>query len=177
MNWKKAISSVAPTLGTAIGGPFGGMAAKFVTDALGLPCGADDDEIADAVRRDPEALVKLKKAGFDFEVRLKELDIKAKELVYKDIDSARSREAAVGSAAVNNLATFLVVLVVIVLIGLGVLVYYDKLTAMSAIEASIVTLVVREVFGKLEQSCNYFFGSSHGSSKKNDIIKDLKNRD
>lgn len=175
MDWKKAISSVAPTIGTAIAGPFGGMAAKFVTDALGLSDGASEEEISEAVKKDPEALVKIKKAEYDFKARLKELDIKDKELAYRDIDSARSREAAVGSTAVNNLATFLVVLVVVVLIGVGILVYYDKLTAMSAMEASLVTLIVREVFGKLEQSCNYFFGSSHGSSKKNDIIQNLKN--
>lgn len=36
MDWKNLISSVAPFLGTALGGPLGGMAVSALGDALGL---------------------------------------------------------------------------------------------------------------------------------------------
>ena len=34
---KNVIGAVAPTLGTALGGPMGGMAAKMISDVLGVP--------------------------------------------------------------------------------------------------------------------------------------------
>jgi hypothetical protein len=34
---KSVIGAVAPTLGTALGGPMGGMAAKMISEVLGVP--------------------------------------------------------------------------------------------------------------------------------------------
>ena len=34
---KNIVGAVAPTLGTALGGPMGGMAANMIADVLGVP--------------------------------------------------------------------------------------------------------------------------------------------
>ncbi|MCZ2965452.1 hypothetical protein NYY77_18915, partial [Acinetobacter baumannii] len=36
MDWKSLIATVAPWIGTALGGPLGGMAVTAAADALGL---------------------------------------------------------------------------------------------------------------------------------------------
>ncbi len=40
-DWKSIVSSVAPVLGTALGGPLGGVAARAAMDALGITPGAE----------------------------------------------------------------------------------------------------------------------------------------
>ena len=49
MDFMKIIGAVAPTLATAVGGPVGGMAAKFITDALGISNDASKDDISKAI--------------------------------------------------------------------------------------------------------------------------------
>ena len=67
MKWQEIISAVAPVLGTAIGGPVGGIAVKAITAALGLPSGATDKELDRALHdATPEQLVELKKVEADF---------------------------------------------------------------------------------------------------------------
>ena len=44
-DWKSVVGTVAPLLGTALGGPFGGVAGKMIQDALGV----DSESAAQAV--------------------------------------------------------------------------------------------------------------------------------
>jgi len=168
-DWKAALSTIAPVLGTAIGGPFGGMAAKLVTDALGLPDNCSTTEIAAAMEKDPESVLKLKKAEHDFLIKLEEAGIKKEEIAASDRSNARDYSANTGTKVVNRLALFIVCLVIVICIGVGYLFADGKLVALTAMQSSILTLVLREAFAKLEQVCNFFFGSSHGSREKDKI--------
>ena len=42
MDWKSIVSTVAPWIGTARGGPLGGMAVSAIADALGLSDKAEE---------------------------------------------------------------------------------------------------------------------------------------
>jgi hypothetical protein len=170
-NWKKTVAAIAPVIGTAIGGPFGGMAAKVVTDALGLPEGSPDADIEKAIQANPEAMVKLKEAEFAFKAKLKELEIEESELVYKDIDSARSREAKTGDSWTPR------ILSAFVCIGfLGVLSYllaYGK----PEMGGDALLILLGALGASFTQVINYYFGSSHGSDKKNDMIYGRRSSD
>jgi primase-polymerase (primpol)-like protein len=73
---KSILSVVAPNIGTALGGPIGGMAGRVVAKALLGKDEASDNEIFEAVEKaTPEQLVALKKADADFKVQMKQLDI------------------------------------------------------------------------------------------------------
>lgn len=77
MNWKKLVGSVAPVLGTALGGPFGGMAGKFLADKLGV----EEADLPEAVESaNPEVMLQIKNSEQDFEIKLKELGIEREEL-------------------------------------------------------------------------------------------------
>lgn len=87
-NWKQIIGSVAPTLATALGGPFVGMATKLISNkVLGKDNGTDAELMA--AFSDPESLAALKQAEYDFEVKLKELGIEKDRLTIQDRASAR----------------------------------------------------------------------------------------
>ncbi len=71
---KNVIGAVAPTLGTALGGPLGGAAASAIAQVLG--CDNDPQSLQKALSKaTPEQLTEIKKAELDFEARMKELDV------------------------------------------------------------------------------------------------------
>lgn len=76
MDWQGLIKTVAPWLGTAIGGPLGGMAVEAVATALGL-----SEKTSDAVKSalagvTPEQMLALKKADQDFALQMQALGFK-----------------------------------------------------------------------------------------------------
>ncbi len=90
---KSVLATVAPLLGTAIGGPFGGLAGTLLAKALGT----NDPKAMEAAitSTDPDILLKLKQADTDFQTQMKALDINEEQLVFDDKANARAREIAV----------------------------------------------------------------------------------
>lgn len=173
MDWKKIVAHIAPTIGMALGGPLGGMAATAVTEALGLSDSATDDDITLALQS-PDALVKLKQADQDFQVKMKSLDIDLEKINAGDRDSARKMHTDNPTDNTPKvLGGYIATLATIVVAGTGILLYSGKLSTMGAVESSILTLVIREIMGKLEQVCNFEFGSSSSSRSKDATIKNM----
>lgn len=84
---KELIGKVAPTLGAAIGGPFGGIAGTAIQAALGV---SSEEAAYDLIKADPNALLELKKADIGFKQYLREAEIREDELEVQDRGSARS---------------------------------------------------------------------------------------
>ena len=63
-DWKALVRTVAPVIGTALGGPIGNLAAQAISTVfLGTPDGTED-QIAEAVARaTPEQLLALRQAN------------------------------------------------------------------------------------------------------------------
>lgn len=81
MDWKdagKAIAKYAPALGTALAGPAGGAVgtlASMVAGAFGLRPDAKPDEVALAVKQDPQAAVKLKEIETNARTEIHRLNV------------------------------------------------------------------------------------------------------
>ena len=75
-DWKPLVKAVAPTIGTALGGPFGVVATTALSSALlGKPNGSES-EISTALKSPSiEQLSDLAKADKEFALKLKELDV------------------------------------------------------------------------------------------------------
>lgn len=76
MDFTAIIKTIAPWIGTALGGPLGGMAIEAAANALGL-----SDKTADAVKTaisgaTPEQMLTLKKADQDFALQMQALGFK-----------------------------------------------------------------------------------------------------
>ena len=76
MSFTGIIKTVAPWIGTALGGPLGGMAVEAAANALGL-----SDKTTDAVKSalsgaTPEQMLALKKADQEFSLQMQALGFK-----------------------------------------------------------------------------------------------------
>ena len=158
-DWQSLVKTVAPVLGSAIGGPFGGMAAKFIAGAVLDDENATEDQVVDALASaNPDTLLKLKEADQTFKIKLKELGIEEKKVAAGDRDSARKMHVA-------NKAW-----IVPVLAGLTVAGFFATMTFVLmgkvSLESTILGFVLGQISAKTEQVYNFYFGSSAGSKEK-----------
>lgn len=157
---KSIIQTVAPTIGTAVGGPLGGMAVKAISEALlGKPDGTPD-EVSKAIENaTPEQLTKLKQIDADFKVQMKKLDIDLVRLGAADRNSARQREMVVK----DKIPAVLAVLTMIAFFGYIGLVTFLPAAVMA--DVGFINIAVGWLGGTASTVVAYYFGSSSGSDK------------
>jgi|TARA_R100001480_G_C4713280_1_gene179013 hypothetical protein len=152
---KNLIGAVAPTIGTALGGPMGNMAANMVADALG--CEPTPKKIEQAVQQaTPEQLAELKKIDTDFEIKMKELDVDLYALETKDIQDARGKFSKDWTTRIMGIAT------------LGGFMGYIFLVTLQPPEQNseaLINLVLGYLGGLASAVISFYFGASNGGSK------------
>lgn len=171
MDWSKAakeiLSAVAPVLGTAVGGPLGGVAARAIAGALlGDENAAPEAIEAAIVNASPADLVKLREIDKKFAVDMKKLDIDVLKIDAGDRDSARRREVESGDPWTPRV---LGVLVVGSFLGYAAIVTF----AGAPTDLALVNLVVGWMGGMASAVMTYYFGSSAGSKAKTDALNKL----
>lgn len=111
MDWTSIVKTVAPWIGTALGGPLGGMAVEAAANALGI-----GEKTTDAVKQalsgvTPDQMLALKKADQDFAVQMKTLGFKNVETLESiaagDRDSARKMQMTTPSRMPALLTVFI----------------------------------------------------------------------
>lgn len=150
---KGVLGAVAPTIGTALGGPMGGMAMNMVSQALG--CKNNPKDVEKAVQNaTPEQLAELKKVDNDFEVKMKELDVDLFALETADIQSARSMFSKDWTARIIGIAV----------IG-GFMGYIFLVTIQPPEQNSeaLINLVLGYLGGLASAIISFYFGASHSS--------------
>ena len=161
---RSLLRSVAPTLGTAIGGPFGGMAARAVSEKLlGKPDASESELERALLGASPEQLAEIKKIEADFKAQMKQLDVDLERIAADDRASARKREESVGGFAVPAIAA-------VVIVGFFAAVF-ASLLGFAQVESAMAGTLVGFVAAKAEQVVSYYFGSSAGSAKKNEMLR------
>src|SRR6056297_24376 len=93
---KSVVDSVAPTIATALGGPFAGVAMKFLAERLGVEDTGKVEEFLAAASENPGSLMELKRMEREFEQFMVEADIKLYELDVRDRESARDMASQKG---------------------------------------------------------------------------------
>tara|TARA_R100001460_G_scaffold18992_1_gene39926 strand:+ start:66 stop:542 length:477 start_codon:yes stop_codon:yes gene_type:complete len=154
--FKNIIGAVAPTLGSAIGGPMGGMAANMIADVLGVP--NDQKSIETAIQNaTPEQMLELKKAEQAFEVQMKELDVDVFELEVADKQNARSMFSKDWTARIIGIATIA-----------GFLGYIFLVTLQPPEQNSeaLINLVLGYLGGLASAIISFYFGASHSPDKE-----------
>ena len=172
MNWKDVkdiVGKGVPLLGSLLGGNAGEMAGSLIASALG--CEADPDIVADKLRTDPEAYLRLQELEISNAHKLQELTLtttlKTYEIDHQDRDSARNREAETVKAT-GKRDWFLYGLAAIFVIGFFILLII--LVKTNVVETTMLAMCVGALVNGVGQVLNYFFGSSKSSSEKNAII-------
>ena len=88
---KGLLSSLAPTVGKAIGGPMGGMAVKLVADKLGVSNTTDPSKLEKYIEENPASIELLQQAETEFKKTLDErkIDLENFKVEVQDRQSAR----------------------------------------------------------------------------------------
>jgi hypothetical protein len=122
-----------------------GVAVQALGSAFGMDNATEETLAQRLAGATPADLLKMKEAEQQFVLDMKRADIDIMRIDADDRDSARKREAAVSSKMNNMLVFFIAVLATIVTMGVFYLFFNQKFSSLSAMEASIVTLVIRVV--------------------------------
>lgn len=157
---KQVLATVAPLLGTALGGPFGGLAGTLLAKALGTT----DPKAMDAAitSTDPDILLKLKQADNDFQAQLKALDISEEKLSFDDTANARAREVSVHDSTPHVLAYGITVGFFGIL---GYLLWNGKPPG-----GDVMMVMLGSLGTAWTGIVAYYFGSSAGSADKSATI-------
>lgn len=158
---KKVVRTVAPAIGTALGGPLGGTAVKYLADKfLGNP-DATEAEVAEALAgASPEQLIRLKELDSDFAKHMASIGVDLERIAYEDRASARDL------AKVNNWPHILLSAIytsgyfwLLWLFCTGQVHVSDSQTALFASIVGVLTAAQIQIM-------NFWFGSSSGSKVK-----------
>jgi hypothetical protein len=156
---KSLLKTVAPTIATALGGPVGGVAVKFLADKF---VGGDTGQVEDfLIGANPEQLAQVKMADMEFKKEMRKLDIDLEKLHAGDRDSARRMVLAKGfgpQLSLSVLYTSAYAVVLYVFIGGHVMVPPSQMTLFGSLLGVLSAAQV--------QIINFWFGSSSGSKEK-----------
>ena len=166
------LSSVAPLIGTAIGGPFGAVAAQAGLKALGIePEPGNEEQQLEAAMASatPEDMYKIKTADQQFAKDMKKLDVDIMRIDQADRSSARNMTKTTGIWPQ-------VILSIIYTAAYGVVLYCFMSGQIDVPENQQI------LFGSLigiltaaqVQILNFWFGSSSGSKEKTAAVAGAK---
>ena len=153
---KNVVGNLAPTLGSALAGPMGGMAGNLVAEVLG--CDPEPKKIEQAIQNaTPEQLMELKKAEKDFEIKMKELDVDIFAMETADIQDARKVFAKDWTPRIFGL---------VALFGFVGYIFLVTLQPPDANSDTIVSLVLGYLGGLVSGIASFYFGASNKENEK-----------
>ena len=154
MKWnaiKGLVGAVAPTIGSAIGGPVGAGAGKILAQVLGVL--AEPEAVQKALSEaSPEQLAEIKKADLAYKTRLAELEVDIFELETADIQDAR-----------KNADWTPKVLAMMAFLFFGGYVTLVTVQPPDANSEAVINLVLGYLGGVVSAVVSFYFGASHTS--------------
>ena len=172
------LAKIAPAVATVLGGPFAGIAVEVLAEALGVAKGPDMagkvEDILTSGKMTSDQIAAVKVAEIQLKARLKELDIKLEELaVEREKVAAGDRMSA--RALFEKGFQLISWLSLLTIGGFYASIYYiltGGIKDMDANELLLVGTVIGYIAANTQQVYSYFFGSSSGSDKKNELLQD-----
>lgn len=166
--FKQIVATVAPVIGTAFGGPLGGLAGNFLASKLGTPAGDQKALEAKVLSNDPQIMLQVKAADEAFQAHLADLGVQEDQLAASDTANARAREIALRDNTTKILAVG-VVFVTFLLEGSLLMGWHQP--------AQVSGEILGRILGTLDSATilvlSYYFGSSSAAKTKDDTINTL----
>ena len=161
---KKVVGTVAPFLGSMIGGPFGGAVGVMLGKALLGNENATEDEIALALgKATPEQLVKLRGIDADYKAKMAQLGIDEQKI--HALDRASARDMGVKSG--TNIPAVLAVFLTLGFFGILLCLMFTHIQAESR---QIINIMLGSLGTAWISVITYYFGSSVGSHEKTKLL-------
>ena len=164
---KKLIGGIAPVIGSALGGPMGGVAMKFLADKF---TGGDTGKVEDfLLSASPETLQELKLAEIEFDKHMADLGVRLEELDVQDRSSAREMASARGIYVQAGISCFYTLGYFAVFFAF----VFGYAKVPPAYNDMVVALIGALGAAQL-QILNFWFGSSRSSKDKTEILMNGK---
>lgn len=167
MDWQGIVKTVAPWIGTALGGPLGGLAVEAAANALGV-----SEKTTDAVKQalagvTPDQMLALKKADQDFALQMQALGFKQtsdlEAIAAGDRKDARDMQKTTRSVMPAVLSC------VVTLGFLGLLA--GMMTGVLKVSDSQALLLMLGSLGTgWGMVMAFWFGTTHDSGRKTDML-------
>lgn len=166
-DWKAVVKTVAPWIGTALGGPLGGLAVDAIGSAFGL-----SDKTESALKTaiqgaTPEQILALKQAEQNFTAHMQEMGFKNVEaletLAVADRDSARKMQMATNSVMPPLLTWAITASFVTALVLLFV-------KDVPLANRDIIVYMVGQLSGFTAAVIAFWFGTTRDSARKTELL-------
>lgn len=170
MDFGSLIKTVAPWIGTALGGPAGplvGMAVSAAASALGASDKTVDGIKAAIAGATPEQMLALKQADQGFALQMQELGFKDVESLEAIAAGDRKDARAMQVANRSNVPAMLSGLITLGFFGIlvGMMLGYLKTS-----ESQALLLLLGSLSTAWGCVVSFWFGTTHSSSQKTEII-------
>ena len=166
MDWKQVLSTVAPTVASALGGPLAGEAVAAIGSLLGIsePTQSKLKDAIESGRLTSEQVFQIKQLELKYKSEEADRGFKYSELEFKDRESARSMMISTRS----NTPALLTWIIVVLVLGLeGSLLF-------GATPIGVNDLVLGRVLGTLDAALmmvlTFWFGTTNASSRKTELL-------
>lgn len=167
MDWKALVSTVAPWIGTALGGPLGGAAVGAVADALGLSDKTEASIKAALSGVTPEQMLAMKNADQAFALKMHELGYDNQEklaaLAVDNTKDARGMQVQTRS----RIPAVLAILITLGFFGILIGMLRGDLNATDNQALLIMLGALGAAWGAV---VNFFFGSTAESGRKTELL-------
>lgn len=158
MEWSelgKTIAGFAPLLGGVVGGPAGGAIGSVIASAFGVE--NKPDQLAEAIKSDPESAIKLKKIELDNKTELEKIAMELARSEIADKQNARKENKH------SNMPAILSGVLSLVIIGIIYLLFYTPVPEESKDVLFVILGAVMKEWGGAMQ---YWFGTTRSSANK-----------
>lgn len=161
MDWLKTL---APLLGTALGGPLGGAAASFIADKLGIESGTIEavTDVLNSGKLSSDQIAALKVAELEFKKFLETNKIDVMRLEFQNVDSARQMKIATKTFFPEILSTF----ITLGFFGILAWMMYDD----SVVESQPILIMLGSLGAAFGAVVNYWLGSNKGSDRSKELL-------
>ena len=161
MSWKNTLASIAPTLATALGGPFAGAATKFLSSKF-----LGDEKGIDTIEKfietaNPEQLLAIKNSDKEFKLSMEKIGVDVFEIEANDKKNARAENKHSYMPAVLSVGLTLFVMVIVY-----ALFYAEPPQGAREVLYMLLGVVIKE----WSNSCHYWYGTTQSSQLKTDIM-------
>ncbi len=163
MSWKDTLSAIAPTIATALGGPFAGAATKFLAAKfLGDENAPDVDLEHFILGANPEQLAQIKASDNEFKLQMEKIGVDVFKLEVADKGNAREHNKD------SNMPAVLSLTLTAFIIGIVCALFYMEPPEGAR---NVLFMLLGVVIKEWSNSMHYWYGTTRGSQEKTRLLK------
>ena len=163
------LKTIAPMVGTALGGPLGGAAAAFIADKLGIESKTVEavSKVLNDGKLTPEQIVSVKQAEVEFQKFLESNKIKLEEIAAADRGGARDMLKTTRSYVPATLTFGITIGYFVVLIGM-------MLKMFEVADSQVMLIMLGQLGTAWGVTIAFWFGTTSGSKDKTEMLANSK---